>query len=222
LAKNIPYFEVPTGWKFFGNLMDAKMCSLCGEESFGTGSDHIREKDGIWALLAWLSILAHRREAGQPVEVESIMREHWSKYGRYFFTRYDYENCTSAQGDEIMNQLKVLLKEGVKGRVFVASNGRQFHGEFCDDFSYSDPVDHSQTTNQGIRVMFTDGTRFVYRLSGTGSSGATLRVYVDTFEQDPTKHALLSQVYLQPHIELALKLCNVGKITGRTAPTVIT
>ncbi|THD27667.1 Phosphoglucomutase [Fasciola hepatica] len=222
MAKNIPYFEVPTGWKFFGNLMDAKMCSLCGEESFGTGSDHIREKDGIWALLAWLSILARRQQIGKPVDVESIMREHWGTYGRYFFTRYDYENCTTAQGEEIMSQLQALLREGVSNRVFDTTSGRQFKGQFCDDFSYSDPVDRSQTTNQGIRVTFSDGTRFVYRLSGTGSSGATLRVYVDTFEADPVQQALLSQVYLQPHIELALKLCNVNKITGRTAPTVIT
>ncbi|KAG5446430.1 Phosphoglucomutase-1 [Clonorchis sinensis] len=221
-ARKIPCFEVPTGWKFFGNLMDANMCSLCGEESFGTGSNHIREKDGMWALFAWLSILASRQQAGKPADVEAILREHWVKYGRYFFTRYDYENCESAQGDAIISKLKELLKQGVKGRVFNTSTGRQFTGDFIDDFSYVDPVDHSETKNQGIRVMFTDGTRFVYRLSGTGSSGATLRMYIDTFEPDPSKHAIHSQVYLKSHIELALQLCGVKEITGRAAPTVIT
>ncbi|KAF7262227.1 hypothetical protein EG68_00327 [Paragonimus skrjabini miyazakii] len=221
-ARNIPFYEVPTGWKFFGNLMDAKMCSLCGEESFGTGSDHIREKDGIWALFAWLSILAARSRAGLPADVEAVVREHWVKYGRYFFTRYDYENCESTQGDAIMDRLKSLLKQGVKDRKFETSHGHTFVGDFCDDFSYVDPVDHSETKNQGIRIMFTDGTRFVFRLSGTGSSGATLRVYVDTFEPDPAKHAIQSQVYLKAHIELALQLCGVTEITGRTAPTVIT
>ncbi|KAF8571519.1 hypothetical protein P879_06330 [Paragonimus westermani] len=147
-ARNIPFYEVPTGWKFFGNLMDAKMCSLCGEESFSTGSDHIREKDGIWALFAWLSILAARSQAGLPVEVEAVVREHWSKYGRYFFTRYDYENCESAHGDAIMDRLRNLLKQGVKGRKFETSDGHTFVGEFCDDFSYVDPVDHSETKNQ--------------------------------------------------------------------------
>ncbi|OON18529.1 phosphoglucomutase family protein, partial [Opisthorchis viverrini] len=221
-ARKIPCFEVPTGWKFFGNLMDANMCSLCGEESFGTGSNHIREKDGMWALFAWLSILASRQQAGKPADVEAILREHWVKYGRYFFTRYDYENCESAQGDAIISKLKELLKQGVKDRVFNTSTGRQFTGDFIDDFSYIDPVDHSETKNQGIRIMFTDGTRFVYRLSGTGSSGATLRMYIDTFEPDPSKHAIPSQVYLKSHIELALQLCGVKEITGRAAPTVIT
>ncbi|CAL8087378.1 unnamed protein product [Calicophoron daubneyi] len=221
-VRNMKCFEVPTGWKFFGNLMDAKMCSLCGEESFGTGSDHIREKDGMWALMAWLSILAARREAGRPADVETILREHWVKYGRYFFTRYDYENCEAAQGDAIMQRLKDLLKEGIVGKTYDTAAGRQFTGKFSDEFSYLDPVDQSTSEHQGIRIMFTDGTRFVYRLSGTGSSGATLRVYVDTFEADPAKQALSSQVYLQSHIELALKLCGVTEITGRTAPTVIT
>ncbi|TGZ60914.1 hypothetical protein CRM22_008237 [Opisthorchis felineus] len=136
--------------------------------------------------------------------------------------RYDYENCESAQGDAIISKLKELLKQGVKDRVFNTSTGRQFTGDFIDDFSYVDPVDHSETKNQGIRIMFTDGTRFVYRLSGTGSSGATLRMYIDTFEPDPSKHAIPSQVYLKSHIELALQLCGVKEITGRAAPTVIT
>lgn len=221
-SKNIPFFEVPTGWKFFGNLMDAHMCSLCGEESFGTGSDHIREKDGLWALFAWLSILASRSKAGLPVDVESVVREHWVKYGRYFFTRYDYENCDAAHGVAIMDRLYALLKQGVKGIVYDTSKGTQFTGEYCDNFSYVDPVDGSETKNQGVRIGFTDGTRFVFRLSGTGSSGATLRVYIDTFEPDPAKHVVPSQIYLEAHIELAIKLCGVKEITGRSAPTVIT
>uniref|UniRef100_A0A095B2Q8 Phosphoglucomutase-1 n=1 Tax=Schistosoma haematobium TaxID=6185 RepID=A0A095B2Q8_SCHHA len=209
-------YEVPTGWKFFGNLMDAKLCSLCGEESFGTGSDHIREKDGLWALLAWLSILAKRSQIGLPVDVESIVMEHWKKYGRYFFTRYDYENCESSQGDEIMNELKKLIDNNrISGHVYTTVSGRQFVCDFCDNFSYVDPVDGSHTANQGFRLIFNDGTRFVYRLSGTGSSGATLRVYVDTYESDPAKHTIASQEYLKPHIELALELCGVTKITGR-------
>nr|AAW25152.1 SJCHGC09069 protein [Schistosoma japonicum] len=149
--------------------------------------------------------------------------EHWKKYGRYFFTRYDYENCESSQGDAIMNRLKKLVDDnGISGHVYATSNGRQFVGDFCDNFSYVDPVDGSHTTNQGFRLMFKDGTRFVYRLSGTGSSGATLRMYIDTYEADPSKHTIPSQEYLKPHIELALELCGVTNITGRTAPTVIT
>ncbi|TNN17116.1 Phosphoglucomutase-1 [Schistosoma japonicum] len=222
--RSLQCYEVPTGWKFFGNLMDANLCSVCGEESFGTGSDHIREKDGLWALLAWLSILAKRNQtADRSVDVESIVMEHWKKYGRYFFTRYDYENCESSQGDAIMNRLKKLVDDnGISGHVYATSNGRQFVGDFCDNFSYVDPVDGSHTTNQGFRLMFKDGTRFVYRLSGTGSSGATLRMYIDTYEADPSKHTIPSQEYLKPHIELALELCGVTNITGRTAPTVIT
>ncbi|CAH8539738.1 unnamed protein product [Schistosoma margrebowiei] len=222
-SRSMQCYEVPTGWKFFGNLMDAKLCSLCGEESFGTGSDHIREKDGLWALLAWLSILAKRSQIGLPVDVESIVMEHWKKYGRYFFTRYDYENCESSQGDEIMNELKKLIDNNrISGHVYTTVSGRQFVCDFCDNFSYVDPVDGSHTTNQGFRLIFNDGTRFVYRLSGTGSSGATLRVYVDTYESDPAKHTIASQEYLKPHIELALELCGVTKITGRIAPSVIT
>uniref|UniRef100_A0AA85KEJ9 phosphoglucomutase (alpha-D-glucose-1,6-bisphosphate-dependent) n=1 Tax=Trichobilharzia regenti TaxID=157069 RepID=A0AA85KEJ9_TRIRE len=208
--RSMKCYEVPTGWKFFGNLMDAKLCSVCGEESFGTGSDHIREKDGLWALLAWLSILASRCQTGLPVDVESIVKEHWKKYGRYFFTRYDYENCESSQGDEIMNRLKkIIVDNGIAGQVYNTTSGQQFIGDFCDNFSYSDPVDGSQTTNQGFRLIFKDGTRFVYRLSGTGSSGATLRMYIDTYEADPKRHELSSQEYLKPHIELALKLCGL-------------
>ncbi|CAI2727838.1 unnamed protein product [Schistosoma spindalis] len=222
-SRSMQCYEVPTGWKFFGNLMDAKLCSLCGEESFGTGSDHIREKDGLWALLAWLSILAKRSQIGLPVDVESIVMEHWKKYGRYFFTRYDYENCELSQGDEIMNELKNLVGNNrISGHVYTTVSGRQFVCDFCDNFSYVDPVDGSHTTNQGFRLIFNDGTRFVYRLSGTGSSGATLRVYVDTYESDPAKHTIASQEYLKPHIELALELCGVAKITGRIAPDVIT
>ncbi|VDN97207.1 unnamed protein product [Rodentolepis nana] len=249
-AKNMGIFETPTGWKFFGNLLDADKASVCGEESFGTGSNHIREKDGIWALLCWLSILAGRQEAGKSPQVRDVLREHWSKYGRDFFTRYDYENCTDDQGKQVMDRVKCLLtdKEFV-GRTYTTNVGAAFKVLSIDDFCYKDPIDHSVSKNQvrsvlssctremvsiinlntkparsgfGIRIMLSGDTRIVYRMSGTGSSGATIRVYVNTFSSDPNTHDIPATSYMAPHIELALGLCGIQYFTGRTQPTVIT
>ncbi|KAF0929875.1 hypothetical protein E2562_026089 [Oryza meyeriana var. granulata] len=218
---NIPFFEVPTGWKFFGNLMDAGKLSICGEESFGTGSDHIREKDGIWAVLAWLSILAHRnkdKKVGERlVSVEDVAREHWATYGRNFFSRYDYEECESESANKMMEHLRDVIAK---------SKPREKYGnytlQFADDFSYTDPVDGSTVSKQGLRFVFTDGSRIIFRLSGTGSAGATIRVYIEQFESDASKHDLDAQIALRPLIDLALSISKLKDFTGRDKPTVIT
>jgi len=182
----VEFFEVPTGWKFFGNLMDAGRLSICGEESFGTGSDHIREKDGLWAVLAWLSILAKRNEGvpvgGELVTVESVTKEHWAKYGRNYFSRYDYENCSADDANKMMAHLKEVQKGLKKGDKL-----REFTIAVADDFSYTDPVDGSVAKGQGLRFVFEDGSRFVFRLSGTGSAGATIRLYLEKYEADKSK-----------------------------------
>ena len=168
---NVPFFEVPTGWKFFGNLMDAGKCSICGEESFGTGSDHVREKDGLWAVLAWLSILAEankKTEVGQLVGVGDVVRELWSLYGLNVYTRYDYENVDSAAAEKVMETLKAKTKDITQVKSFVVKT--------ADVFEYKDPVDGSVSKNQGVRFLFTDGSRAIFRLSGTGSAGATIRM----------------------------------------------
>ena len=170
----VPFFEVPTGWKFFGNLMDAGKCSVCGEESFGTGSDHVREKDGIWAVLAWLSILAEaNRDApvGKLVGVGDVVREHWAEYGRNFFSRYDYEAVDAAAADKMVAHLRAVIASSKRGDKF-----GEFALESADDFAYTDPVDGSVSKNQGIRFVFQDGSRIIVRLSGTGSAGATVRL----------------------------------------------
>ena len=167
----VPFFEVPTGWKFFGNLMDAGKCSVCGEESFGTGSAHVREKDGLWAVLAWLSILAEANKSssvGQLVGVGDVVREHWSLYGRNFYTRYDYEGVDSAAAEKVMDTLKSKTKDVTQVKSFVVKT--------ADVFEYVDPVDGSVSKNQGVRFLFTDGSRAIFRLSGTGSAGATIRM----------------------------------------------
>jgi len=167
----VPFFEVPTGWKFFGNLMDAGKCSICGEESFGTGSDHVREKDGLWAVLAWLSILAEANKStavGQLVGVGDIVKDHWALYGRNFYTRYDYENVDSAAAEKVMETLKSKTKDITQVKSFVVKT--------ADVFEYTDPVDGSVSKNQGVRFLFTDGSRAIFRLSGTGSAGATIRM----------------------------------------------
>ncbi|CAG0890735.1 unnamed protein product [Cyprideis torosa] len=204
-------FEVPTGWKFFGNLMDAGRLSLCGEESFGTGSDHIREKDGIWAVLAWLTILAKRETS-----VEELLKAHWSKYGRNYFTRYDYENCES----EPCNQMMKELEEKITNPDFIGASFGKFKVKSADNFEYTDPVDGSVSKKQGLRIIFEDGSRLVYRLSGTGSSGATVRVYVDSFEA--SHYEAPAQEALAPLVAIALELAQIQKFTGRDAPTVIT
>eukprot|EP00249_Psilotum_nudum_P011138 c22985_g1_i1 orf=320-2071(+) len=224
---NLRFFEVPTGWKFFGNLMDANLCSICGEESFGTGSDHIREKDGVWAVLAWLSILAHKNKSippgGKLVTVEDIVRNHWSIYGRHFYTRYDYENVDASAAKELMAYLVELqaslpelnscIKEAILDGPEVVT---------ADEFEYRDPIDNSISKNQGIRYLFKDGSRLVFRLSGTGSVGATIRVYIEQYESDPSKTGRESQEALGPLVEIALKLSKMEEFTGRSGPTVIT
>ncbi|XP_078444416.1 phosphoglucomutase, cytoplasmic 1-like [Wolffia australiana] len=224
---NLKFFEVPTGWKFFGNLMDAGVCSVCGEESFGTGSDHIREKDGIWAVLAWLSILAFRNkdnlEGDKLVSVQDIVQEHWATYGRHYYTRYDYENVDAGAAKQLMtalvesqSSLTDLTETVKKIRADVAEIAE------ADEFEYKDPVDGSISKHQGIRFLFRDGSRLVFRLSGTGSEGATIRVYIEQYEKDPAKTGRDSQDALAPLVEVALKLSRIEELTGRSAPTVIT
>jgi phosphoglucomutase len=210
-ALNIPCYETPTGWKFFGNLMDAGKVTLCGEESFGTGSNHVREKDGLWAVLFWLNILAARKQS-----VEAIVREHWATYGRNFYSRYDYEGLPT----EVANGIVQHLRDNFSGLT-----GKQF-GKYtvknCDDFSYTDPVDGSVSKNQGIRIIFTDGSRIIFRLSGTGTEGATLRVYLEAFEGNAANHHLDAQVALAELILIALQVSELKQRTGREQPTVIT
>lgn len=217
----VPFFETPTGWKFFGNLMDAGQCSVCGEESFGTGSDHVREKDGLWAVLAWLSILAHRNKGvpvGAPlVSVQQVVTEHWAEFGRNFFSRYDYEECASDAANAMVAHLRALAAASKQGDV---------HGgytlAFADDFGYTDPIDGSVASKQGLRFVFTDGSRIIFRLSGTGSSGATVRLYVEQYEPDVAKQGVDAQVALKPLIDIALALSKLQEFTGRDKPTVIT
>ncbi|TYJ49739.1 hypothetical protein E1A91_A01G155900v1 [Gossypium mustelinum] len=224
---NLKFFEVPTGWKFFGNLMDAGLCSICGEESFGTGSDHIREKDGIWAVLAWLSILAFKNKENlngdKLVTVEDIVRQHWAIYGRHYYTRYDYENVDAGAAKDLMACLVKLqssldeINSIVKGARSDVSNVVN-----ADEFEYKDPVDGSVSKHQGIRFLFEDGSRLVFRLSGTGSEGATIRLYIEQYEKDSSKTGRDSQGALAPLVEVALKLSKMLEFTGRSAPTVIT
>ncbi|XP_074598480.1 phosphoglucose mutase 1 [Brevipalpus obovatus] len=206
-------YETPTGWKFFGNLMDAGLISLCGEESFGTGSDHIREKDGCWAVLAWLSILAHLDQS-----VEEIIVNHWKTYGRNFFTRYDYESCESEACNDMMTQLKNKIVDGS----LISQKFDNYTIKIADDFEYIDPVDKSITTGQGLRIIFTDGSRIVVRLSGTGSQGATVRIYIDCYITDAQKLTSPAKEVLKPLIKIALELTKIEQYTGRTYPTVIT
>ncbi|MBR9973198.1 alpha-D-glucose phosphate-specific phosphoglucomutase [Magnetospirillum sulfuroxidans] len=205
----IPCYETPTGWKFFGTLLDAGKATLCGEESFGTGSDHVREKDGLWAVLMWLNVLAARR---QPVA--EIVRDHWAKYGRNVYSRHDYEGIDTAAANGLMAHLRGLELKGQQlGGYGVAFN---------DDFAYTDPVDGSVSTKQGIRIVFDDGSRIVFRLSGTGTEGATLRVYIEQFQPDPALHHLDPQVALADLIKIARDVAEIEARTGRTEPTVIT
>ncbi|MCP4701642.1 MAG: alpha-D-glucose phosphate-specific phosphoglucomutase [Gammaproteobacteria bacterium] len=207
----IPCFETPTGWKFFGNLLDAGKASLCGEESFGTGSDHVREKDGLWAVLFWLNILAVRQ---QPLE--TIMREHWARFGRNFYSRHDYEGVESQAAHALMDNLRAQFDT-------LASKRFGSHKVlFCDDFSYTDPVDQSVSVRQGVRIAFEDGARIVFRLSGTGTEGATLRVYLESFEADPAKHNADARDALASLAKLADEIAAIGKYTGRSKPSVIT
>ncbi|CAF4594811.1 unnamed protein product, partial [Rotaria magnacalcarata] len=212
-------YEVPTGWKFFGNLMDSKLISICGEESFGTGSDHIREKDGMWAVLSWLSVLANIDRS-----VEKILQTHWHTYGRNFFTRYDYEEINGDGPFSMMKRLEDMCtsKELINKTFNTNYGNKQYTVKIMDDFSYTDPVDGSYTEKQGIRVIFTDGSRLVFRLSGTGARGATVRLYVDSYENDPVTYTKDAQEMLKPLISLALEIAQLKEFTGRDKPTVIT
>jgi phosphoglucomutase len=208
---NIPCYETPTGWKFFGNLLDAGKITLCGEESFGTGSDHVREKDGVWAVLFWLNLIARKR---QPVA--EIVHEHWQTFGRDIYSRHDYEAVDSVIAKDIVEHLRSQLPT-LPGQTF-----GEYVVSYADEFSYTDPVDGSISSNQGIRIGFANGSRMVFRLSGTGTVGATLRIYLERFESDPAKHNQDAQVALADLIALAEQLCEVKNRTGRTEPDVIT
>jgi phosphoglucomutase len=210
-ALGIGCYETPTGWKFFGNLLDDGKITLCGEESFGTGSDHVREKDGLWAVLAWLNLLAVRKQS-----VADIVREHWARYGRDYYSRHDYEGMSLAIGDGIMAHLRGQLA-GLVGQSFGGNTV-----SLADDFSYTDPVDGSVSPNQGIRIVFANGSRIVFRLSGTGTEGATLRIYLERYEPDAAQHGHDPQDALKDLIELAEQLGEVKKRSGMAAPTVIT
>ena len=207
----IPCYETPTGWKFFGNLMDAGRVTLCGEESFGTGSSHVREKDGLWAVLFWLNILASRR---QPVE--EIVRQHWAEYGRNVYSRHDYEGLPTDAANGLIAHLKAQFA------TLPGTHLGRYTVKFCDDFSYTDPVDASVSTGQGLRIGFEDGSRIVFRLSGTGTEGATLRIYLEAFEPDAAKHGQDAQEALAELIMIANELAELRKRTGRERPTVIT
>jgi len=208
---NIDCYETPTGWKFFGNLLDAGKITLCGEESFGTGSDHVREKDGLWAVLFWLNILAVRKQS-----VADIVLDHWQKFGRDVYTRHDYEGISTDSANTLMNELRISTGE-LTGQTF-----NSYMIEHCDDFSYTDPVDNSTSGQQGMRLLFSNGARIVYRLSGTGTEGATLRVYIEQPEKDASKLEDDPQTSLADLIELSKSIAQIEKHTGRNAPDVIT
>jgi phosphoglucomutase len=207
----IELFETPTGWKFFGNLLDAGRATLCGEESFGTGSNHVREKDGLWAVLFWLNLLAVRRES-----VQDIITAHWITYGRNYYSRHDYEAVDADGAGQLMQKLG-----GLTGNL----GGKRFGDyevAYSDDFAYTDPIDGSVSEHQGIRIGFTDGSRVVYRLSGTGTEGATLRIYLERYEADPARQQLDAQQALATLIGIAEEIAQIRHHTGRDAPTVIT
>jgi len=226
-AKGLPFFEVPTGWKFFGNLMDSGTSYfpdkatytpfICGEESFGTGADHVREKDGMWAVLAWLQILAAKTEkAGSLVTPEMVANEHWKTYGRNYYGRYDYEGVDKPKAEEMMKMM------GDKAGTLAGTSVQGMEIKTNDVFEYSDPVDGSVSKNQGIRFIFTDGSRIIFRLSGTGVAGATVRLYLEKYTDksgDLNQHAF---DVIKPLADIALELSNLKEYTGRDAPTVIT
>lgn len=208
---HIPCYETPTGWKFFGNLLDAGKITLCGEESFGTGSDHVREKDGLWAVLFWLNLIAVKR---QPVA--DIVHDHWRKFGRDIYCRHDYEAVETSIANDIVDHLRNQLTT-LPGQTF-----GEYVVKYADEFCYEDSIDGSISKNQGIRIGFENGSRIVFRLSGTGTVGATLRIYIERFEADPTRHNQDAQVALESLIDLAEQFCEVKKRTERSAPNVTT
>jgi phosphoglucomutase len=207
----IGLYETPTGWKFFGNLLDAGLATICGEESAGTGSNHVREKDGLWAVLLWLNILAVRRES-----VKAIAQAHWQTYGRNYYARHDYEGVDSDAANGLMAHLRQSM---------ATMPGLRLHGlavEQADDFAYLDPVDGSTSLNQGVRILFTGGSRAVFRLSGTGTSGATLRVYMERYEPADGNIGLTVERALAPIIAAAGDIAEIAKRTGRAKPDVVT
>ncbi|KAF2992589.1 alpha-D-glucose phosphate-specific phosphoglucomutase [Methylocystis sp. MJC1] len=207
----IHMYETPTGWKFFGNLLDAGLVTICGEESAGTGSNHVREKDGLWAVLLWLDVLAARKQS-----VDTIVREHWAIYGRNYYSRHDYEEVDSDGANALIKTLRDRLPS-LKGKTFGALEVKD-----ADDFAYHDPVDGSDSKNQGLRVMFADGARIVYRLSGTGTAGATLRVYIERYEADPAKQFVETQQALSDLIARSHEIAEIERFTQRKTPSVIT
>ncbi|MGR9415604.1 alpha-D-glucose phosphate-specific phosphoglucomutase [Rhizobium leguminosarum] len=209
--RGIGMYETPTGWKFFGNLLDAGMATICGEESSGTGSSHVREKDGLWAVLLWLNILAVRGES-----VADIVTQHWQTYGRNYYSRHDYEGLDTDAANGLVDNLRSQLST-LPGKSF-----GNLKVEKADDFAYHDPIDKSVSEHQGIRVLFEGGSRVVFRLSGTGTSGATLRVYIERYEPDSTRHNIETQEALADLIAAAESIASIQERTGRDAPTVIT
>ncbi|NBB49425.1 alpha-D-glucose phosphate-specific phosphoglucomutase [Rhizobium sp. CRIBSB] len=207
----IGMYETPTGWKFFGNLMDAGKVTVCGEESFGTGSDHVREKDGLWAVLFWLNIVAARKQS-----VREIVESHWAEYGRNYYSRHDYEGVETDNANALVAALRAKL-DSLPGTKI---NGLTVSA--ADDFAYHDPIDHSVSKNQGIRILFEGGSRIVFRLSGTGTSGATLRLYVERYEPDASRHAIETQAALADLIAAAEEVAEIKRYTGMNVPTVIT
>ncbi len=207
----VPCYETPTGWKFFGNLLDADKITLCGEESFGTGSNHIREKDGLWAILFWLNLLAEKQDT-----VENIVRKHWAEYGRNYYSRHDYEGIQTSAANILIEHIR---------QQFSTLPGKMMQGKLissADDFAYTDPVDGSVSKNQGIRILFEDGSRLIFRLSGTGTQGATLRVYLEQYEADVQKHDMEPQDALSDLIIIAEEIASIKDLTDRLAPDVIT
>jgi len=209
-ALGIPCYETPTGWKYFGSLLDAGNIALCGEESAGTGSDHVREKDGVWAVLFWLSVIAGR---GEPAG--AIVSDHWRRYGRHFYRRHDYEGVPADRANALIDRLRAALPHLAGGSVAGIAVER------ADDFSYTDPTDGSVSAHQGIRIELAGGARAVYRLSGTGTEGATLRVYLEQFEPDPSRHARRPAEALAPLAAAAAALAEIPEMLGRTGPSTV-
>ncbi len=210
-ALGIASYETPTGWKFFGNLLDAGKVTLCGEESYGTGSDHVREKDGVWAVLFWLNILA---ATGQSVE--QLVRAHWARFGRNYYSRHDYEAIDTGAANTLMSNLREQL---------ASLAGQSLDGQkvaLADDFAYTDPIDGSVSKKQGVRIIFDSGSRIVFRLSGTGTEGATLRVYLEQYEPDVERQSVPTQEALAPLIAIARRVARIEELTGRVEPTVVT